>query len=271
MKRHPVLAFYLLALLISWTGWAPMVLASRGVAFFQAPIFMSGLILPTVGPALAAVLVYRRIQGRSAARKLIGGLFHWRVPAIWYAAALGLPLILLLLGKWSSGLLGLPGKPALNQQDVIAAFITTLIISLLSNPWEEVGWRGFALPLLQGRYDALRASILVGLMWALWHLPLFFWSGHPMSEGPLPTAFGRFLGTMLLSALVYTWLFNSTGGNIFITSLYHVTWNSLGAIITDVSEVVLMVEIGILALIILLKYGWRTLSTGTKVVQQFQT
>ena len=258
MKKNPLIAYYLIAILIAWLGWAPLVLGSRGVSAFQSPFFQVLLILPAVSPMLAAVIVTGQVEGRQAAKSLPGRLFHWRVNKPWVLVALTLPILLLFLGKWITGWLGLSGKQMLTQDNLIATFISALIMALVANPWEEVGWRGFVLPRLQKRYNALMASLVVGVMWAFWHLPLFFWLDNPMSG----QSFWLFLIDTMGVACIYTWLYNSSKGSLFLVALYHIAWNTFGAIITGVSEEVMLVETWLVVSILIILYGMKTLSSA---------
>lgn len=104
--------------------------------------------------------------------------------------------------------------------------IPALLIALLSNPWEEVGWRGFALPRLQARHTAFTATLIVGALWALWHLPIFFWVDNPMSRYP----FVLWFISTVAGAFIYTWLYNSTQGSVAAVALYHVLDNTYGPI-----------------------------------------
>jgi len=94
LKRYPVASFYVLAFAISWLGWAPQVAASHGVSLFRSPYFLPLLILPGIGPALAAVIVARALEGKEGSRRLLASLFQWRIGGLWYALALGGPLVL---------------------------------------------------------------------------------------------------------------------------------------------------------------------------------
>jgi len=262
VKKHPVVVFYLLAILISWVGWLPVVLGSRGVAFFQAPIFQSLLILPAVGPMLAAIIVSRKTDGRSAARGLLRPLAQWRVPLQWYVIAVALPVLFLTVGKLVTDWLGLPADThVLTQENRIATFVAAFLIALLANPWEEVGWRGFALPRLQSRYSAFRSSLIVGLLWGVWHLPLFLWSGHPMSE----QSFWLSLVDTLAAACIYTWVYNNTEGSLLIVTLYHVAWNTCGAMIVGASDLVMTVESWIAVLVLVLWFGGENLAHHPRV------
>ena len=86
---------------------------------------------------------------------------------------------------------------------------------------EEFGWRGYALPRLQANYSALTSSVIVGFMWGVWHLPLFYISDGPYYQSPI---WAVILSTILLSIL-FTWLLNNTGGSILIALFFHTMYN----------------------------------------------
>ncbi|RME48757.1 MAG: CPBP family intramembrane metalloprotease [Caldilineae bacterium] len=176
--------------------------------------------------------------------------------------AVGLPLLLLLIGRGATAWLGLAAKPVLAQGNPVATFLMALVIALVANPWEEVGWRGFALPRLQARYNAFFASLVVGGMWAVWHLPLFFWPDNPMSETP----FWRFALGTLASACLYTWLYNSANGSLFIVALHHVAWNTFGAVIGGVSGLAVTIVQWGMVLGLLAWFGAANLASRPRVV-----
>ena len=133
--------------------------------------------------------------------------------------------------------------------------ISSLVIALLSNPWEEVGWRGFALPRLQSRYNALIATLIVGLLWGLWHLPLFWWVENPMSAYP----FMPWLISVVAEAVIYTCLYNGSGGSLLIVSLYHIASNTLGPVLAG-SVTSLTAVHSLIAIISIFVFGPRLLS-----------
>ncbi len=99
MKKHPVVWFYVLAFAISWSGWLPMVAGSRGIAPFGHPLFQVLLLLPAIGPALAAIIVTAARDGKAGINHLLKPLLQWRVGAIWLMIAVTAPALLLLAGK----------------------------------------------------------------------------------------------------------------------------------------------------------------------------
>ncbi len=251
LKRYPLLAFYLLAFGLAWLGWLPQVLGARGIAPFNQPYLQGLLILPSIAPALAALLVTWATQGGTGVQHLFRPLLRWRVGWLWYGVAIAAPLGLLLLAKGVTILLGLPGAATESTQEGVSLVVTALVTSILANPWEEVGWRGFALPHWQQRFTALTASLILGGLWGLWHVPLFFWVGNPMATYP----FGLWFLSLLALTVLYTWLYNATAGNLFVVTLFHVGLNTFGAAVQGISWLSLVLVYSLVALILLVRFG----------------
>lgn len=261
MSKHPVAWFYILAFGISWLGWIPAAMGSHGMAPFDQPYFQFLLILPAIGPALAAVIVTRAAYGKTRVRDLLKPLIQWRVSLVWYLVAVFGPIVLLLVGQGLTKLLGFLATQPKPQGELFPLAISAFVMSLFSNPWEEVGWRGFALPHLQKRYTALVATLIVGILWGLWHLPLFFWKGNPMSEYPfLPWFLGTVAGTF-----IYTWLYNSTKGSLLLVALFHITLNTFGVVISGVSITTLAILYVLVALVLVVTFGGTNLSCQERV------
>ncbi|BCX02478.1 MAG: CPBP family intramembrane metalloprotease [Candidatus Roseilinea sp.] len=261
MSERTVVRFYVLAFGIAWLGWIPAALGSRSIAPFDAPHFQFLLILPAIAPALAAVIVMRATYGVVASNELFKALVRWQVSPAWYLVAVLGPLVLLVAGRTVTDVLRLTDVPPAPQGEPIALAIVALITSLLANPWEEVGWRGFALPHLQERHTALIATLIVGGLWGVWHTPVFFWIGNPMSTYPfLPW----FAGTVAV-AFIYTWLYNSTAGSLLPVTLFHVTLNTLGVVVNGVSVAALAIVYALVAIILILVFGGVSLSQRERV------
>jgi membrane protease YdiL (CAAX protease family) len=227
-------AFYLLAFGISWLGWAPLVAGSHGVIFFQQRIFQVMLALPGFGPAVAAVIVTRIVDGKDAPRKLLARLLHGRVGLRWYLVALLGPLAILLAAAGIHYLAG-GAYPAAGTSlgygvgPILRVAIAELSISLAANPWEEVGWRGFALERLRRSHNDLISTLVVGALWGLWHTPLFLMGDGTMTGNP----FLVWQVGVAAEAFIYTWMYNHTGGSLLTASLFHITLNTLGAVISS--------------------------------------
>lgn len=261
MGKHPVVWFYILAFSISWLGWIPMVMGSHGIAPFDHPYFQFFLILPAVGPALAAIIVTQMTYGKAQVRDLLKALIQWRTDLVWYLVAMLGPFILFLTGQRITKFLGFSAPQPEFPSGLFPLAISAFVMSLFSNPWEEVGWRGFALPHLQKRYTAVVATLIVGVLWGVWHLPLFFWSGNPIAEYPfLPW----FVGTVA-GAFLYTWLYNSTKGSLLVVALFHIALNTFGVVITNVSVIVLAILYVLVAIALVVTFGSTNLSRRERV------
>ena len=199
VKRHPLVVFFILAYTLTWP-LIPLVSVSPLWGF---PALF--------GPALAAVIVAAITDGRAGLRDLLGRLVRWRVGARWYAVALGLPVILALAAAGLHLALGARSSIEFGGLSVLNFVVFVLIVG------EELGWRGYALPRLLARRSALAASLILGVLWGLWHLPTFFVPGAPQHGLPI-TAF--LLLTMAYSVL-FTWIYLHTGGSVLLATLFH--------------------------------------------------
>ncbi len=218
VRRHPVVLFYVLAFAFSWLGWGPQALHERGLFPFSLPLL--GL-LGGAGPTLAAVAVLLLLREKDGIRQLFASLFRLRASLGWY-------LFVFLFWFMATGVaLGvgtLFGRPfpaigGFAWWSLIPVFVTML----LSNVWEEIGWRGFALPRLQEKYTDLAITFIMGLLWSLWHLPLMLTPSSPMSGLP---GYGQILFSLSLT-VIYTWLYRNTGRSLFFVSVFHAMSNTV--------------------------------------------
>jgi membrane protease YdiL (CAAX protease family) len=113
---------------------------------------------------------------------------------------------------------------------------------------------------LQKQYDALIATLIVGVFWGLWHLPLFFWADHPLSIYPLSSFIGFVAG-----AFIYTWLYNSTKGSILLVALFHVAENIFGEVVPGVSPIANTLLICVVAIVLVSVFGRANLSRRERV------
>jgi membrane protease YdiL (CAAX protease family) len=224
-----------LTFLLSWGVFLPVVLDIVPVER-ATPLAVASI----VGPTVAALLLTWRTDGQSGVRRLLARLVRVRVPLRWYAATL-LPVGLGLLGWWvlrttaGAGPLGQFGGDVgrLPLPVVVALF---LVSSLGSGALgEELGWRGYALPRLQARFGALEASIVLGAVWAVWHLPVFALTGagdaHP---------FEWYLLRLLAISILMTWVFNHTRGSVLHAVLLHASVNGTEAFVSGTLQTPLL-------------------------------
>ena len=157
--RHDLVLYFVLAYLLSWALW-PLVILNP----------TSSPLVP-FGPLIAAVIVALLSGGRHELWALLRQLGRWRVHPIWYVIALLGPFVLAGLTAALAVAAGAPVRGTgdyTNWRAITFFFLSTVIIVGL---FEEVGWRGFALPRLQLRLNAIWAALVLGVLWALWHLP----------------------------------------------------------------------------------------------------
>lgn len=266
-ENRPVACFCALALGLSWVVWLP--------TFLLLPGATSVAMIPgAFGPAVAAATMVR-LRGGSVRAWLADGL-HWRVGKKWYAAAFGLPVLLgLTLAAGVSLRTGTFDTANVGRVALLYP-LSVVAIALAGGGQEEFGWRGYALPALQERWSALTASVAIGVVWAVWHLPAFVFA--------VPGYTGSFaLYTLLVVgvSVVFTWLYNNTGGSILLAMLLHGGVNAasgLGALFVDdpsmvaVSPYVILVPaVWAVAAALLARYGHRTLSDASAVTTDEQS
>ncbi|MAT99809.1 MAG: CPBP family intramembrane metalloprotease [Anaerolineaceae bacterium] len=227
MKRYPLLLFFILAFVFSWPIMIIDALGSQGALDFRVPVPL--LVLMGYGPTLAALLVTGWTKGKSGIRALLRKLLVWRVGMLWAVVGIlgmaGLFFLAYQLSNW----LGypVPAAPEIPMSPIVAVPVL-FIVSLLING-EEIGWRGFALPRLQARFNALTASLILGVIWAGFHLPLFWTIGSTQAGQPI---FG-FLISIVASSIIVTWLYNNTD-SLLLVILFHASVNTWSQIIPGI-------------------------------------
>ena len=204
---------------ISWGIWTPLVFGSTRASGTGAWVIYFGGV---IGPAAAAVFCSVLGSGVTPAT-LLGRLRHWRVPVRWYVLAILLPFV---IRGFAAAVVMLsaqaPSRIVFRPAESIVR-ITLLMFVLV--PFEEIGWRGYLLPLLQQRHTFLGSSVIVGVIWALWHLPLAWTSvGYQRSDEPWRYT-GYFLATIIPVSCLLAWLFNRTGESVPLASLFHIAVN----------------------------------------------
>jgi uncharacterized protein len=222
--RLQLVVFFSLSFLISWSVWIPLALAGTTTNLanpLSEPIgFLAGF-----GPILSAIIAAGLSGGRSALTDLFRPLIRWRVGFKRYVTACGLVPLVYLGATAILVLAGTSGVSLLPWWRIVLAF--GFVAAVI--PVEEVGWRGFALPRLQARYSALVSSLIVGVIWGCWHIPLLFMKQYWITRlmpGSVALSLAAFvLGTVLLSIMM-TWVYNSTRGSLLLICLMHASNNS---------------------------------------------
>jgi len=150
-------------------------------------------------------------EGKPGVKDLLGRILRWRVGVRWYAIAVGLPVVLTLAAAGAHLLLGAPPALRLGRLSVLEPVIFVLVVG------EELSWRGYALPRLLARRSALAASLILGLLWGVWHLPTFLVPGAPQYGLPLPA----FVLLTMAYSVLFTWIYIHTKGSVLIATVLH--------------------------------------------------
>ncbi|MBD0322784.1 MAG: CPBP family intramembrane metalloprotease, partial [Aldersonia sp.] len=160
--------------------------------------------------------------GRRGLLALLAQLVRWRVDPIWYAVAVLGPFLVMLLAAAVTIALGAPRPSFAAYADVPTLAVTLLSTMVIVGVFEELGWRGYALPVMQRTHSALWSAIVLGAVWAAWHLPELV-SDPTGQRPPLP-----FTVAILAQSVLFTWVYNSTRGALPIVIVFHAAINTAG-------------------------------------------
>ena len=223
-----MLGFFAATIAWSWLFLVPVTLWLREHSLDGAPWWIYlGFLLGAYGPSIMGLAFAARTGGRLEFRRLLGSLVSWRVGVRWYLVGLLVPaaitLIAVLLFIASGGAFGTPSYGRLALAPI------ALLFAIPFGPLgEELGWRGFALPRLVERHGAIAASIILGLVWTLWHTPLF-WAPAGSSISGMPVTvltIGAYAGVLIGISFLYTWVLARTGGSVLMAVVIHPSFNT---------------------------------------------
>jgi uncharacterized protein len=221
--NRSLILYFLLAYLLSWSIGIPLALKHQGLMAISIPDEAHYFV--AYGPLLSALLVTVFSEGGAGLKKLGARMVLWKVSPIWWVAALS-PLLIGAVAAVAVTLV--TGEPISIDSLGTVNFLPPLGWAALPL-WlftfgigEETGWRGYALPRLQRSHSALSATLILAGLWALWHLPQFFYLFDPA------IAIGWLLG-LVCGAIVFTWLTNSANGSILIVAVWHGCFNFMSA------------------------------------------
>ncbi|MGC5076740.1 CPBP family intramembrane glutamic endopeptidase [Agrococcus sp. DT81.2] len=214
--RRALIAFFLTTFVLSWGVWGTALAQQLGMLDWRLP----GDPLSYLAITVAAVSVSIWVGGKRELRALLRRITIWRAHPKWYLVALLAPAVPALGAIAVHGAAGGVHDPgALVPLTAVAPLLATQILLHLLT--EELGWRGFALPRLRARFGPLAASLVLGPIWAAWHIPLFLLSGSRQSY--------PFVGFVLLAVsitVIMTWIFDRTRGSVLIAALFHAAMNT---------------------------------------------
>ena len=214
IAHYPVISFFIMAILFSWIVVIPLLLNPA------LPVEPFQILGAFAGPTLAAVIVIAVTEGRAGLGRFFKRYLQWRAGVIWWLIVLFGVLIALNLVATAFLGFSILNEFINNFGLIVPTYLITLVAGIILGPlWEEPGWRGFALPRLQERYGPLIGSIIIGVIWAVWHAPGYL---------------GGWMTSTFLSLLIYcigfsilaTWVYNNTRGSILLMILLHSSSNA---------------------------------------------
>lgn len=223
LARYPLLFFFLIAFGFSWSMMLPALLGENGLGLLDYTLSTGQVqllaILFSFGPLISGIIM-STVTG-SGVRALLRSYGRLRASLGMYLAALIGPPVAIMLGAFL--LRGVSAFQVFSQDGWMAVpyYLLFVIVFLpIGGPLgEEAGWRGFALPRLERRFGVLLASLILGLLWAGWHLMNFFVPEAGTWTGSIPL----YLVLMISLSILHTWVYNRTGESLFMVTLFHAT------------------------------------------------
>ncbi|HEV2122775.1 MAG TPA: CPBP family intramembrane glutamic endopeptidase [Chloroflexota bacterium] len=239
VQAHPLVAYFGIAFAGTWLAISPLVLGPNGIGLLPVvlPDVLSILIFfgaTYAGPTVAAFAASWLEGGSAGVRRFAAGYTRWRVAPQWWLLA---PVIFPAL--WLVGYsVVLDGAPLLNlvrtPQVLLTVFLPQVALLFVVALGEEAGWRGVALPRLQQALGPVHATLVLGLLHGLWHLPVFFVAGF---LGPFTiSGFTTFLVVAIFGTFLYTWVANHTRYSILLATLVHAGSNAATNLLTQLTE-----------------------------------
>lgn len=226
IKRNPWL-YFLITFALSWLLWLPAVLAGLGV---DVPIDAESYTLITVpigafGPMAAAFILLARQGGRRAVGALLCRAVDFRVSWKYYLAAFGLPFVFHAIPHYLAPILGLEVADTLfpegTPNPILILIPYYLFILFMGGGQEEFGWRGYALEPLTEQLGPVFSSLVIGAVWGVWHLPLWFMPGDRHSS----YSFVAFVVFTIGFSFMMTWLYYASGRKLITAFLIHAMSN----------------------------------------------
>jgi membrane protease YdiL (CAAX protease family) len=221
VKKYPAISMFVLVMLIGGGMTAPMVAG-------LIPSDSGAILVAAYSASLAGVILTAIVSGKAGLKKMFCRLLIWRVGVGWWVFSL-FAFGLMFLGGTVLAALFSGSALHVNLNRPLYMIVPMIIMQFFfdSGLGEELGWRGFLLPRLQARYNALVSSIIVGVVWGLWHLPLFMLEGmSPTYEfgqtyGVVPSLLGYTVVVVLPYSILFTWLYNNTKGSLLLAFVFH--------------------------------------------------
>lgn len=226
--RTPLL-FFVLTFGFSWILWLPSILAGLGVDLGVDATAYTSITVPigAFAPLLAALFLVIKEKGWRGGWIFFKQAFDLKVKPVYLLTAVLLPIIIHTISHYLAPLLGFPVAATLFPAElkipaILIAIPYFLLMLIIGGGQEEFGWRGYAQEPLQKRMGVIPASLLIGVLWGLWHLPLWVMPGDGHSTYP----FIAFLMMTTSISVIYAWLFNASKQKLSIVIIFHAMNNT---------------------------------------------
>lgn len=230
LARHPLLSYFLIAFVFSWLVFLPGPLTYYGVLGLSSQLVGYLAIAGLLGPALAGFVMSAATEGVAGVGDLLRRMVLWRVGIGWYLfAILGIPAVMVLativLHPGALASLDFSAQPF--ALPYLIAFVSMVLIG--GPLFEEPGWTGFAQPRLQRLHGPLLGGLILGGLWALWHLPGYLIPSQKLTDIPprgTVLDFVVFALALVGLRLVIMWVVNNTRSSVLMAVLTHASWNT---------------------------------------------
>lgn len=231
--RSPIV-FFALTIAFTWLVWLPSIITGLGIDFgFEAAAYNQlSILIGAFGPLAAAITLVVRRHGWKESWQFIRQAFDFRTRPIYFLLALAIPLGMHVITHYLAPILNIEVADSLmalivpdgtpTWSVVLIGVVYFFFILFLGGGQEEFGWRGYAQQPLQERYGITKASLMIGAVWGIWHLPLWIMPGDDHST----YSFLAFLLMTTSQAVVYGWLYNASGQKLIIPLIFHAMHNT---------------------------------------------
>jgi len=228
-KNRDPWKFFLLTFAYSWVIWIPSVLDGIGIElpFSVTEYSIVVVIIGAFAPMMAAITLVARESGWKGTKAFLGQALDFRFKPVYLVIALALPLLIHAIAHYLAPAVGLDVAKTLFPSEISVAPIVLaipyfILMLIIGGGQEEFGWRGYAQEPLQDKIGVLPASLVIGVIWGIWHLPLWFMAGDLHSA----YSFLAFVMMTTSISIMYAWLYNSSGKKLIVVMFFHAMNNT---------------------------------------------